>query len=213
MSVLASGLTPRTRTKTKAKHTTVTTTATATATAAETSKTTGRRGRIGEWDTDSDFDDDDSDDEYAEGMSPPKTMQFHVPQSRLLRTPGSSSFPFPPLPFSQFVPSPRRILSPRLTHPLPHPASQTLTYLPASNISAREASKRIVQDILRTTAGGGGADDNATDELDVDLDVDDHDRDLGTGIEMEVEVEVEVEVGSPSLVVGLSGGGEGDESF
>lgn len=34
--------------------------------------------------------DSDSDDERGvEGMSPPKTMQFHVPQSRLLRTPGT----------------------------------------------------------------------------------------------------------------------------
>ena len=35
--------------------------------------------------------DSDSDDEGGlEGMSPPKTMQFHVPQTRLLRTPGKS---------------------------------------------------------------------------------------------------------------------------
>lgn len=34
--------------------------------------------------------DSDSDEERGpEGMSPPKTMQFHVPQSRLLRTPGT----------------------------------------------------------------------------------------------------------------------------
>ena len=36
------------------------------------------------WDSDSD------DDGGLEGMSPPKTMQFHVPQTRLLRTPGKS---------------------------------------------------------------------------------------------------------------------------
>lgn len=34
--------------------------------------------------------DSDSDDEHGmEEMSPPKTMQFHIPQSRLLRTPGT----------------------------------------------------------------------------------------------------------------------------
>lgn len=33
--------------------------------------------------------DSDSDDEgLEEGMSPPKTMQFHVPRERLLKTPG-----------------------------------------------------------------------------------------------------------------------------
>ena len=36
----------------------------------------------GIWDSDSD------EDEVDVGMSPPKTMQFHVPQGRLLRTPG-----------------------------------------------------------------------------------------------------------------------------
>ncbi|KAL8672470.1 MAG: hypothetical protein Q9168_003073 [Polycauliona sp. 1 TL-2023] len=63
------------------------------------------------------WDDSSSDDENGEGgggMSPPKTMQFHIPQSRLLRTP------------------------------------------------AREASKRIVEDLL-LTAGG-----NVTDELEDD---------------------------------------------
>ena len=38
----------------------------------------------GRWDSDDEFDDDD---DNAFG-SPPKTMQFHVPQSRLLKTPG-----------------------------------------------------------------------------------------------------------------------------
>ncbi|KAL8733162.1 MAG: hypothetical protein Q9181_003693 [Wetmoreana brouardii] len=37
------------------------------------------------WDSDSDDDDGEG---LVGGMSPPKTMQFHVPQSRLLRTPG-----------------------------------------------------------------------------------------------------------------------------
>ena len=35
------------------------------------------------WDSDSD------DEDLPEGMSPPKTMQFHIPQSKLLRTPGT----------------------------------------------------------------------------------------------------------------------------
>lgn len=40
----------------------------------------------GVWDSDSD--EDGGDGGYPEGMSPPKTMQFHIPQSKLLRTPG-----------------------------------------------------------------------------------------------------------------------------
>ena len=36
----------------------------------------------GIWDSDSD------DDGLPEGMSPPKTMQFHIPPSKLLKTPG-----------------------------------------------------------------------------------------------------------------------------
>ena len=64
------------------------------------------------WDSDSD--DDDEGGMGGTGMSPPKTMQFHVPQPRLLRTP------------------------------------------------AREASKRIVEDLL-LTAGG-----NVTDDLEED---------------------------------------------
>lgn len=59
------------------------------------------------WDSDSD---DDDGGDMGFGMSPPKTMQFHVPQPRLLRTP------------------------------------------------AREASKRIVEDLL-LTAGGNVTDD------------------------------------------------------
>ncbi|KAL9595492.1 MAG: hypothetical protein Q9219_006421 [cf. Caloplaca sp. 3 TL-2023] len=62
-------------------------------------------GRKGVWDSDSDEEDE------GPGMSPPKTMQFHVPQSNLLRTP------------------------------------------------AREASKKIVENLL-LTAGG-----NVTDEF------------------------------------------------
>ncbi|MCJ1355975.1 MAG: DASH complex subunit ask1 [Icmadophila ericetorum] len=67
-------------------------------------------GKGGVWDRDSD--EEDSDGEFMGGMSPPKTIQFHIPQSRLLKTP------------------------------------------------AREASKRIVEDLL-LTAGG-----NITDDLD-----------------------------------------------
>ncbi|KAF6220598.1 hypothetical protein HO133_003031 [Letharia lupina] len=71
----------------------------------------GKRGKQQQmWDSDS----DDGEDDMGVGMSPPKTMQFHVPQPRLLRTP------------------------------------------------AREASKRIVEDLL-LTAGG-----NVTDDLEED---------------------------------------------
>ena len=57
----------------------------------EEDRQTGRRGvrNIANiWDSDSD------DEGELEGMSPPKTMQFHVPQSRLLRTPGKPFFFF-----------------------------------------------------------------------------------------------------------------------
>lgn len=58
----------------------------------EKDKQTGRRGGVRNianiWDSDSD------DEGGLEGMSPPKTMQFHVPQTRLLRTPGKSFLPF-----------------------------------------------------------------------------------------------------------------------
>ena len=41
-------------------------------------------GKSAMWDSDDDMDYDDDD----LGPSPPKTMQFHIPQSRLMRTPG-----------------------------------------------------------------------------------------------------------------------------
>lgn len=41
-----------------------------------------RRSKAAVWDSDSD------DEGWLEGMSPPKTMQFHIPQSKLLKTPG-----------------------------------------------------------------------------------------------------------------------------
>ena len=55
-------------------------------------------GRRETWDSDSDDDED-----TGLGMSPPKTMQFHVPQSKLLRTPGMSSTHFSPLGFISVV--------------------------------------------------------------------------------------------------------------
>ncbi|CAI7631400.1 unnamed protein product [Penicillium bialowiezense] len=64
------------------------------------------------WDSDEDLDYDDED----IGPSPPKTMQFHIPQSRLMRTP------------------------------------------------AREASKRIVTDLLATAGAGDVTDDFGDDQ-------------------------------------------------
>jgi DASH complex subunit ASK1 len=79
------------------------------------------------WESDSD---EDGDGIYAElGMSPPKTMTFAVPQSRLLRTPGMFFQPY------------------------------WLTW-PAADLEsdlAREASKKIVEDLLLTA--GAGVDD------------------------------------------------------
>jgi DASH complex subunit ASK1 len=40
------------------------------------------------WDSEDDLDDEDF------GPSPPKTMQFHIPQSRLMKTPGELGFMF-----------------------------------------------------------------------------------------------------------------------
>ncbi|KAL8793779.1 MAG: hypothetical protein Q9195_003609 [Heterodermia aff. obscurata] len=76
----------------------------------------GAREKVGGKQTEKGVWDSDSDDEggLEEGLSPPKTMQFHIPKERLLRTP------------------------------------------------AREASKRIVEDLL-LSAGG-----NVTDDLDED---------------------------------------------
>ncbi|KAF7507410.1 hypothetical protein GJ744_010469 [Endocarpon pusillum] len=79
--------------------------------------TTAGRG-VGIWDSDDDdgFDDDDDDGGLPFGQSPPKTMQFHIPQSRLLKTP------------------------------------------------AREASKRIVEDLLMSAGlGAADADDDEDD--------------------------------------------------
>ncbi|KAL8677655.1 MAG: hypothetical protein Q9186_005938 [Xanthomendoza sp. 1 TL-2023] len=77
-------------------------------------KTAGDRGddddvRKNLWNSDSEDDDEEG---GGGGMSPPKTIQFHVPQSRLLRTP------------------------------------------------AREASKKIVEDLLYSAGGGGDVTDD-----------------------------------------------------
>ncbi|KAL2824895.1 DASH complex subunit Ask1-domain-containing protein [Aspergillus cavernicola] len=42
-----------------------------------------------DWDSDDDQFGDDDEDEY--GLSPPKTMQFHIPQSRLMKTPAKEA--------------------------------------------------------------------------------------------------------------------------
>ena len=84
-------------------------------------KGTGENSRsAGTWDSDDGLEDED------EGLShsPPKTMQFHVPQSRLLRTPGTC-FPIG----------------------LAEPVANCL-------FQAQEASKRIVEDLLLTSVGG-----------------------------------------------------------
>ncbi|CAG7916529.1 unnamed protein product [Penicillium olsonii] len=69
-------------------------------------------GKSAMWDSDDDLEYDDED----LGPSPPKTMQFHIPQSRLMRTP------------------------------------------------AREASKRIVTDLLATAGAGDVTDDFGDDQ-------------------------------------------------
>lgn len=117
----------------------------------EEDRQTGRRGGVRNianiWDSDSD------DEGGLEGMSPPKTMQFHVPQTRLLRTPGKSFLSFvhffslflrPSIPFIQAI---FKLFFWQLTPVI-------FVFI------AREASKRIVEDLL-LTAGG-----NITDELD-----------------------------------------------
>ncbi|QKX62365.1 uncharacterized protein TRUGW13939_09524 [Talaromyces rugulosus] len=77
------------------------------------------------WNSDDDDDDDDGFGKYTTDdddtgapyeMSPPKTMQFHIPQSRLMKTP------------------------------------------------AKEASKRIVSDLLATAGGGGSNEDDDDDD-------------------------------------------------
>lgn len=76
------------------------------------------------WDSDDDLEDEDF------GPSPPKTMQFHIPQSRLMKTPGAFSDHY------------------------------CLRCLELTVTAAKEASKRIVTDLL-ATAGAG----DLTDEI------------------------------------------------
>ena len=99
-----------------------------------------------EWEDDDD--DDEDDDGLPEGMSPPKTMQFHVPQSRLLKTPGEqyalSVFPSLLLLMRGFA--------------CPGAPTGLIFYCPA-----REASKRIVEDLLLTAGGTFASDDEGRD--------------------------------------------------
>jgi DASH complex subunit ASK1 len=97
----------------------------------------------GIWDSDDDDLNEDDDSGFPFGQSPPKTMQFHVPQSRLLKTPGTSI-----VLLLQWLFWGQRLL--------------TRLY------SAREASKRIVEDLLRSAGvgrGGGGDDEDTTDDF------------------------------------------------
>jgi len=138
--------------------------------------------KTGVWDSDSDSDEDE--DGFLEGMSPPKTMQFHVPQSRLLQTPG---MPLPPrsalnLPFHAFpyihtyihktyIRTHTHTYIHTYIHTSLHTSIHTHTQLTLrshlqskqqanpNGTTAREASKRIVEDILRTAGG-----DNMTEE-------------------------------------------------
>ncbi|KAI5295582.1 DASH complex subunit ask1 [Ascosphaera acerosa] len=48
-------------------------------------------GQQASWDSDGEMDDDTADATRLFGGSPPKTMQFHVPQSRLLQTPAKEA--------------------------------------------------------------------------------------------------------------------------
>lgn len=91
------------------------------------------------------FDSDSDDDDL--GPSPPKTMQFHMPQSRVLQTPGKHQ--------------------PCLA-----------CYLLLIKIAAREASKRIVEDLLLTAGGDmtdstGGLEDDSPSVVRRQMDLDD----------------------------------------
>lgn len=82
--------------------------------------------------------DSDSDDGMLAGMSPPKTMQFYVPQSRLLKTPG------------EFCCCCACLLAFGLLGGLSGWGEDGLTIVCAI---AREASKRIVEGLLMTAGG------------------------------------------------------------
>lgn len=90
-------------------------------------------GKSAMWDSDDDLDYDDED----LGPSPPKTMQFHIPQSRLMRTPGNKSL---------------------------DPMFNTISMLTPFVLVAREASKRIVTDLLATAGAGEITDDFSDDQ-------------------------------------------------
>lgn len=83
------------------------------------------------WDSDDDLDDLDNEDF---GTSPPKTMQFHIPHSRLMKTPGEFALSHSLLALKRTC------------------IGIVLTRLCA--LPAKEASKRIVSDILATAGGG-----------------------------------------------------------
>ena len=132
-------------------------------------------------------DDDDLDDSDLQfDASPPKTMHFHIPQSRLLKTPGTSLHR--PLPF---------------LFPIPTQCSCSFRNLRdnANTSQAKEASQRIVDSILET-AGMHDYDDDPDndDQIDLDLDLDGDPRQ---------RYELDLDDGSPSLVrkaVGLEDG-------
>ena len=92
------------------------------------------------------FDDSEEEDEI-EIFSPPKTIQFHIPHSKLLQTPGKSS----------------------------HIASEDAEL---TRPTAREASKRIVDDLLMTAGGDitdttGGMDEDSPSVVRRQVDLDD----------------------------------------
>lgn len=92
------------------------------------------------WESDSD---EDAEGVYRElGISPPKTIQFSLPQSRLLQTPGKF-----------YIGSciSKVIVESQYLHKLD---ITSLGDFRLTNHTAREASKRIVEDLL-TTAGAG----------------------------------------------------------
>ncbi|MCJ1467378.1 DASH complex subunit ask1 [Pseudocyphellaria aurata] len=119
----------------------------------------GRRKMADIWDSDSD------EERGVEGLSPPKTMQFHVPQSRLLRTPGTSYVAFHincEFVWIKFAAHSNGLTRRTFATP-PSIIERSFTLIIRANIPiAREASKRIVEDLL-LTAGG-----NVTDDLDED---------------------------------------------
>lgn len=92
------------------------------------------KGKGNLWDSDDDDEDFDDDGEGGgmRGMSPPKTIQFHVPQSRMVQTPGQCICPVHSI-STQILPQ-----------------SQGKLTLPPWITTAREASKKIVDDLLLT---------------------------------------------------------------